>query len=157
MKNAVAILGLVLMSSTVFASKGSLLGTYSTKSATRAYGYTKDLCISNNGSFDESDKACYFSAGNTIEIKENNNRDTLVKISIVYGAARELEFYGVVTVKYGNVLIVQEANVDESDKVKSILKEGCTLQVTVRNNTAVIDKNSCEPGLSMVSGAKKVN
>ncbi len=150
------ILGLVLISSTVFAINNSTLGEYSTPSGIRFSDYTKEGCVSENGDFNEEDQACYHSAENTISIKQNAENKTLVIISVVYGSGNMRDFSGVVTQENKGELLAKEANIDDSGKIESLVEGGCNLEITIQNNTASLKLGrACDLDLERASGAQK--
>ncbi|HVK61294.1 MAG TPA: hypothetical protein VM432_07075 [Bdellovibrionales bacterium] len=156
MKTALALLALSVGTS-AFASSGSdLLGTYTSKSVVRFPGYNAPDCKADGGEFD--DDYCYFTDedGNTLTITEAG-KDTTVSISVLYGAANERSFDGVVTNQSDTLLSVQEAELAEDGSVISKIKDGCDLEVSIDQDgiADVAVGEACDSNLSRVSGAKK--
>ena len=150
MKKMTVILSLLLASSSVFAS------TYSSPAVVRFNNYTKEDCASENGTYEESEEACYYDAENTIAIEKNQQAKTTVKISVIYGPANMRDFSGVVTKTQNSTLTVKEADIGDDGVVGDLVKGGCSLVVKLVKNQAILTLGkTCDGNLARASGAVK--
>ncbi len=156
MRKMTAILGLIFISSSVFASEVSYVGNYSAPSSIRFFGYTQEDCDAESGSFEDSEGACYLSAENTISIETNQQQQNIVNISVLFGPANMRDFSGVVTQIKKNVLTVKEADIEDNGTVSNLVKGGCRLTIKIIKNKATLSLGkSCDRDLGRASDAVK--
>lgn len=157
MKTIFILTGLILSTSISFAANQTsvFVGEYAAETSVRL-PLTKENCEAGSGKYDEDDNYCYYSEQNTVQIYQDE-LNTKVEISVIFGAGYTRDFSGYVTKVEGNVLTIDELSHEAEDYVSE--KNGCQIKATFEAGV-IVDMNlndSCDPALNSVLGAKKVN
>lgn len=166
MKKVTTILGLMLVSSTVFAYPTAIptniLGEYSSPSGVRFFGYTEADCKSEGGNFELEDEAektgvCYLPANDTISITNLKKDKNMVSVDVIWGPGNQRSFTGFVTIATENVIFVREAEMTEDGAGEKLMEDGCRMILKVKNNEASILNlsDTCDSDLARASGAVK--
>jgi hypothetical protein len=127
------------------------------KSGVRFFGYTKETCEAELGTFNADEGACYHDAENTVLITKNVDGQIVVGVNVIWGPANERSFEGVATMISVNNLLVREAEINDNGSVAKTVKGGCVMNVSVKGNTVYlkIDEEKCDANLMRADGAVK--
>jgi hypothetical protein len=151
------VLILTVLSATSFAqaSSNNMIGEYSAPSAIRFPDYTEADCKAEGGELTD-DNACIIPSTNTISIVKNEKQQTVVRISVIFGAANIRDFAGVVVKTKRNSMTAVEAAVDDDNVVGKIQERGCRLKLSLKGTVLKLTLNDqCDGNLLRANGAKK--